>query len=147
MLLESATIAVPSNWPGGMNASLSERFSSCNCFTMVSIEERRIKNQIILPNPPGCNGGCFEKIEILENFKVNTVISLELEQRPLFRLQEVGIVAFMAEDRKVLDSIDQYIRGDLENYRELPQQARMGSCDRENCDLHDNCPCPYRICT
>lgn len=84
-------IAVPSEQPGGLDASVGAHFGHCELYTLVMVENRQIKNIQVVPNLPHEQGGCMAPVNYLAGHGVKALIAGGMGLRPLLGFNQVGI--------------------------------------------------------
>ncbi len=52
------TVAIPSMFPGGLDAMRSGHFGHCEVFTLVRLEDGKIRDVSVVNNLPHMQGGC-----------------------------------------------------------------------------------------
>lgn len=87
-------VAIPSAMPGGLDAAVDAHFGHCAIYTLVEIEEGKIKEVKTLPSIPHESGGCMAPVNHLAANNVKALISGGMGFRPLTGFNEVGIDVF-----------------------------------------------------
>lgn len=87
-------VAVPSNFPGGLEAELSPHFGHCDVFTKVTIEEGQITEVTALPAVPHEQGGCMAPVNYLASQGIRVLVAGGMGMRPLMGFNSVGIEVF-----------------------------------------------------
>jgi len=87
-------VALPSAHPGGLEAALSAHFGHCDLYTLVRLEEGRIKEVKTIPNVPHQQGGCMAPVEYLSQHGVKALISGGMGMRPLMGFNQEGIEVY-----------------------------------------------------
>ncbi|MFC1836229.1 NifB/NifX family molybdenum-iron cluster-binding protein [Thermodesulfobacteriota bacterium] len=109
------TVAVPSEYPGGLESLRSGHFGHCDLFTMVKVEEGQINGIALVPNVPHSQGGCQAPVQLLHDQGADALIVGGMGMRPLMGFRQLGIdVYFSQEGATVGAAIQQYISGRLE---------------------------------
>lgn len=91
-------IAIPTNNPGGMEASRSEHFGHCDVFTLVEVDsENKITSVEMLPVPEHGAGGCMEPVNVLKDAGVQAIVVGGIGARPMQGFAEVGIDVYWAD--------------------------------------------------
>ena len=85
-------VALPTNFPGGLEAEPSEHFGRCDVYTLVTIEGDRIGEVKTLDNQPHDAEGCLGPVRHLEENGVRVLISAGMGMRPLMGFGEAGIL-------------------------------------------------------
>ena len=89
-------IALPSMFPGGLDAVLSEHFGHCDIFTLVDVEGDQLK-VTTLANGGHEQGGCLGPVMLLKGAGVDVMVAGGMGMRPLAGFQEVGIEVYYHE--------------------------------------------------
>lgn len=111
----SKTVAVPSMYPGGLEAMRAGHFGHCDAFTLVQIENGQIRDVSVVQNPPHQQGGCQGPVLLLHESQANALIVGGIGMRPLMGFRQVGIdVYFGPEGETVGAVIDHLLQGKLE---------------------------------
>lgn len=84
-------IAIPSEPPGGLDASVGAHFGHCELYTLVALEDNQVKNIRVIPNLPHEQGGCMAPVNYLAQHGVNALIAGGMGLRPLMGFGQVGI--------------------------------------------------------
>lgn len=84
-------IAVPSQFPGGLDAAMSAHFGHCEVFTLVTVRDGEILDVAVVPTPDHEHGGCMVPVSLLASRSVTSVVSGGMGQRPLAGFCQVGI--------------------------------------------------------
>lgn len=90
-------VAIPSEAPGGLTAGVAAHFGHCAAFTLVSLEEKEIKDVKVLLNMGHEQGGCMAPVMLLKNQGVDTMLAGGMGMRPLAGFQQVGITVYFNE--------------------------------------------------
>ena len=126
-------IAVPSNFPGGLEGGRSEHFGHCDLFTIVTMEGKEIVNVETLTPPPHGAGGCLAPIAVLQEQAINAIVVSGMGKRPLAGFQEVGIQVFWAP-KESSDTVNAVITGLQEDRFQV--MAPVQACTGHNCQAH-----------
>jgi predicted Fe-Mo cluster-binding NifX family protein len=78
----NALVAVPSENPGGLDASLGAHFGHCDMYTLINVEDAEIKDVKVIPNVPHQQGGCMAPVNYLSENGVNALIAGGMGMRP-----------------------------------------------------------------
>jgi len=98
-------IAIPTNNPGGMEASRSDHFGHCDVFTLVEMDtENKITSVEMLPVPDHGAGGCMVPVQFLKDAGVNAIVVGGIGARPMQGFAEVGIDVYWADRKAVSDA-------------------------------------------
>ena len=85
-------IAIPTNNPGGMEASRSDHFGHCDVFTLVEVDsDNKVTSVEMLPVPQHGAGGCMVPVNFLKDAGVNAIVVGGIGARPMQGFAEVGI--------------------------------------------------------
>jgi len=99
-------IAVPSDAPGGLDATIAEHFGHCDAFTLVHVEDGAPGPVRVLENGGHDHNGCMTPVSLLKAEGVDVLVSGGMGRRPLAGFQSVGIMVYAkAEARTVRDGI------------------------------------------
>jgi len=110
----SKTVAVPSMYPGGLEAMRSGHFGHCDTFTLVQIENGQIRDVSVVQNPPHQQGGCQAPVHLLHENQANALIVGGIGMRPLMGFRQAGIdVYYGPEGDTVAAVIDHLLQGRL----------------------------------
>ncbi len=106
-------IAIPSEAPGGLTADVAAHFGHCDAFTLVSMEDKEIKDVKILPNMGHEQGGCMAPVMLLKNEGVDTMMAGGMGMRPLAGFQQVGITVYFNEGASTVeDAVQKLAKGE-----------------------------------
>lgn len=98
-------IAIPTNSPGGLEASRSDHFGHCDVFTVVELDaEKKVKSVETLDTPEHGAGGCMVPVQVLSDAGVNAIVVGGIGARPMQGFAEVGIDVYWAERNSILDA-------------------------------------------
>lgn len=111
---EAIVLAVPSAAPGGLAADRSGHFGRCECFTIIDCEEGRIQNVAVVTNLPHTEGGCLAPVNLLKSHGVNAIAVSGIGMRPLLGFRSVGIDVLLGVGDKVQDTVDAYLKSELD---------------------------------
>ncbi len=113
--MENGRIAVPSIGMGGMDGQRSGHFGHCDVFTLIDVEEGRIKTVTTLPNQEHVQGGCMVPVNFLAEHKVNALIVGGIGMRPLMGFRQMGIEVYHEETRpEIKPVVEDLIAGNLQ---------------------------------
>ncbi len=91
-------IAIPTNNPGGMEASRSDHFGHCDVFTLVEVDsENKVSSVETLPVPDHGAGGCMIPVKVLSDAGVNAIVVGGIGARPMQGFAKVGIDVYWAD--------------------------------------------------
>lgn len=91
-------IAVPSNAPGGLDATIADHFGHCVAFTLVDLEGEGIGQVQVLDNLEHEHGGCMAPVMLLKQQGVDAMVAGGMGMRPLSGFQQVGIIVYFKEN-------------------------------------------------
>jgi len=112
--MENGRIAVPSVESGGIEGVRSGHFGHCDVFTLVDVENGRIKEVTTLPNKEHLQGGCMVPVNLLADNNVNALIVGGIGMRPLMGFRQVGIDVYHdAERAEIKPVVEDLIAGTL----------------------------------
>ena len=116
-------IAIPSAQPGGLEAAIGAHFGHCELYTLVSVENSKIKDVHVVPNVPHEQGGCMAPVHYLSQKGVKTLIAGGMGLRPLMGFNQVGIqVFFGGQAQTVREAVNAILEG------KLPQFSQEHTC-------------------
>lgn len=99
-------VAIPSEAPGGLDATVADHFGHCAAFTMVDLQETGVVSVSVLPNTGHVQGGCMAPVMMLKQAGADAMIAGGMGMRPLAGFQQVGIhVYYNEEARTVGDAV------------------------------------------
>jgi predicted Fe-Mo cluster-binding NifX family protein len=108
-------IAVPSMHPGGLEAPRSGHFGHCDVFTLVRIENGRIRHISVVHNPPHVQGGCQGPVILLHESGADTIIVGGIGMRPLMGFRQMGIEVFHGPEGDTVGAVlDHMLQGRLQ---------------------------------
>lgn len=114
---EAILAAVPSEAPGGLNVSPSAHFGHCAAYTIAKIEDGKIVDTRVMPNPGHEHGGCVEPVKQLARDGVTVLLAGGMGQKPLAAMREAGIhVYHSAGQLTVKAALEAFIAGKLEEF-------------------------------
>lgn len=110
-------VALPSVAPGGMDASLDAHFGHCDLYTVVEIENGKVKDVRTLPNVPHQQGGCMAPVNHLAQNDVKVLIAGGMGMRPLMGFNQVGIDVYHGNGSATVSAaIQAFIEGSLPRF-------------------------------
>jgi predicted Fe-Mo cluster-binding NifX family protein len=89
--MKNGRIAIPSVDNGGLDGQRSGHFGHCDVFTLVDVEEGKIREVSTIPNQEHVQGGCMVPVNFLAGQKVSALIVGGIGMRPLMGFRQVGI--------------------------------------------------------
>lgn len=112
--MDKGRIAIPSVGQGGLEGTRSGHFGHCDVFTLVDVENGKIKEVTTLQNQEHVQGGCMVPVNFLASNNVNALIVGGIGMRPLMGFRQVGIdVYHEAERTEIKPVVDDLIAGKL----------------------------------
>ncbi|HKJ64845.1 MAG TPA: NifB/NifX family molybdenum-iron cluster-binding protein [Desulfopila sp.] len=114
--MSSYKIAVPSNNPGGMEASRSDHFGHSDMFTLLEIEGETIIGVSTHENVAHDSGGCMVPVRALAEAGVKKMIVGGMGATPLAICSEIGMTVYYApknEYGRVRDVATAFEAGEL----------------------------------
>ncbi len=116
-------IAIPSAQPGGLEAPLGAHFGHCELYTLVAVENGKVKDVNVVPNVPHQQGGCMAPVNYLAQIGVKKLIAGGMGLRPLMGFNQVGIdVYFGGQAQTVGEALNAVLEG------KLPQFSQEHTC-------------------
>jgi len=97
--MENGRIAVPSNDQGGLDGTRAGHFGHCDVFTLVDVEDGKIKDVSILQNQEHVQGGCMVPVNLLSENRVTALVVGGIGMRPLMGFRQVGIDVYHDDQR------------------------------------------------
>ena len=112
--MENGRIAIPSTDKGGLDGQRSGHFGHCDVFTLVDVEEGKIKEITTISNQSHVQGGCMVPVNLLAENNVNALIVGGIGMRPLMGFRQVGIDVYHdAERPEIRPVVEDLIAGKL----------------------------------
>jgi len=119
----STIVAVPSEFPGGLDASLGAHFGHCDLYTLVTVEDGKIASVNVIPNVPHEQGGCMAPVSHLAQNRVRVLLAGGMGMRPLMGFQQMGIQVFhCGPARTVGEAVQAFSEG------RLPEFGQQHTC-------------------
>ena len=123
-------VAVPSIAPGGPDAAPNAHFGRCQFYTLARVEDGKIGEVNIQPNPMHQGGDCAGPVQALLRLGVGALLAGGMGMRPLRALQEAGIaVYYNANLPTVADCLNAFAAGRLVPFG--PGHLCQGGCASE----------------
>lgn len=105
-------VAVPSIGNGGLEAQRSPHFGRCDCFSILTFDEKnKFVECKVIENPPHVEGGCLAPVNLLAANKVNAIVVGGIGGRPLAGFKSVGIDVLVTGGDFVKDVRENYEKG------------------------------------
>ena len=89
--MKNGRIAIPAMNNGGLDGQRAGHFGHCDVFTLVDVEEGKIKEVSTIQNHGHVQGGCMVPVNLLSDHNVNALIVGGIGMRPLMGFRQVGI--------------------------------------------------------
>ena len=96
-------VAIPSEKPGGLQASRSEHFGHCDVFTVVELQENSVSHVEVGANVPHGAGGCVGPVNLLKDAGVEAIVVAGIGARPMQGFTDAGIRVYYADTSQRLD--------------------------------------------
>jgi predicted Fe-Mo cluster-binding NifX family protein len=87
----------------------SGHFGRCDCFTLVDIEQGKVKDVTVIPNPPHIQGQCLAPVGLLKLHGANAIIVGGIGMRPLTGFREAGMEVYLGTGPSVSDVVLEFI--------------------------------------
>lgn len=98
-------IAIPTNNPGGMEASRSDHFGHCDVFTLVEVDgDNKVTSVETLPVPDHGAGGCMVPVSVLNDAGVDAIVVGGIGAKPMQGFAKVGIDVYWADRQAIPDA-------------------------------------------
>ena len=124
---EDTLIAVPSNTPGGLDASPSAHFGHCDMYTIARVQNGEIVDVKTVPNNGHEHGNCLAPVQELAAQGVKALAAGGMGMRPLAAMHAAGMhVYYTAGLATVGEVIRAYAAGKLVEFGE--DQLCKGNC-------------------
>ena len=115
--METTIVAVPSTYPGGLDAPLGAHFGHCDLYTLVEVTGGQMQAVRLLPNVPHQQGGCMAPVNHLAQNGVRILIAGGMGMRPLMGFNQVGInVLHGAGAQTVGEALKAFLDGKLQQF-------------------------------
>ena len=121
--MASYKLAVPSDGEGGLDGLRAGHFGHCDVFTLIDIEDGKIKEVNLLANKEHLQGGCMVPVQLLANAGVNRLVVGGIGMRPLMGFKEVGIEVYYDGERRDIRPVVEDMAAD-----KLPQITENQVC-------------------
>ena len=107
-----ATIAIPTNGPGGIDSARSAHFGHADSFTVIEVVDGKVVGERALRNPPHEHGGCGMTVAMLAQAGVDTAIVVGMGRGPLVAMSANQITPlFDDESPTPRDAINAFLAG------------------------------------
>ncbi len=114
--MSSYKVAVPSNNPGGMEASRSDHFGHSDLFTLLEIEDSKIVGVSTHHSVAHSAGGCMTPVRALAEAGVKKMIVGGMGAMPLAICSEIGLTVYYAPNKeyaRVSEVASAFVEGKL----------------------------------
>lgn len=127
--MTTVLIAVPSENPGGLEASIGAHFGHCDLYTLISVENGSIGDVSVVPNVPHQQGGCMAPVQYLASKGVRQLIAGGMGLRPLMGFNQVGIEVYHGLGAKTVgEAVQAVIDGKLPQFQQENTCGGAGGC-------------------
>jgi predicted Fe-Mo cluster-binding NifX family protein len=103
--MQNGRIAIPSNGQGGLDGSRSGHFGHCDVFTLVDVDNGKIKEVSTLQNQEHVQGGCMVPVNLLSENHVTALVVGGIGMRPLMGFRQVGIQVYYDAQRVEIEPV------------------------------------------
>lgn len=108
-------IAIPSSFPGGLEAGVHGHFGHCDLYTLVDVEGAAVTRVATVPPVPHEQGGCLAAVAFLAEQGVTSLIAGGLGKRPLMGFNQAGIEVYRGTGAPTVNAaVQALLKGDLE---------------------------------
>lgn len=112
--MKNGRIAIPSLEQGGLDGMRAGHFGHCDVFTLVDVEEGKIKNVSTIQNEEHVQGGCMVPVQLLARHQVNALIVGGIGLRPLMGFNQAKINVYYEVQRgEIRPVVEDLIAGNL----------------------------------
>jgi len=98
-------VAVPSNAPGGLEASPSAHFGHCDVYTLAVVGNGVVSDVRVVPNAGHEHGNCLAPVQTLAGMGVNALIAGGMGMRPLAGLNEAGVTVYHSTGLPTVEAV------------------------------------------
>ncbi len=91
---DTLRIAIPTEGPGGIDATRSAHFGHAASFTVVDVADGAISGAHVVTNPPHTHGGCGMTVAMLAQDGVKAAIVVGMGGGPLAAMSANGMTAY-----------------------------------------------------
>ena len=121
--MNQARIAIPSSYPGGLDAGIEAHFGHCDLYTLVEVREGQVAQVSTVPSVPHQQSGCLSAVNHLAQHGVTALIAGGMGFRPLMGFQQAGIEVYRGSEQP---SVQVAVKALLEG--RLPRFTRDQAC-------------------
>jgi len=112
--MKNGRIAIPSVDNGGLDGQRAGHFGHCDVFTLVDVEDGKVKQVTTIANHGHVQGGCMVPVNLLADHNVNALIVGGIGMRPLMGFKQVGIDVYHDATRpEIRPVVEDLIAGKL----------------------------------
>ncbi|MDX9710325.1 MAG: NifB/NifX family molybdenum-iron cluster-binding protein [Trichloromonas sp.] len=101
-------IAIPSMYPGGLEANRSGHFGRCDVFTLVSVNNGEVQSVRTVANAEHAEGGCLVPVRILQQAGATSLVVAGIGMRPRIGFAQAGIEVLVGPGATVGEVIAAY---------------------------------------
>lgn len=105
---EAQVIAIPSMFPGGLEAGRSGHFGRCDIFTLVSMKNGEVESVRAVANAEHSEGGCLVPVRILSDAGATSLVVAGIGMRPRMGFADAGIEVLVGPGQTVGEVIEAY---------------------------------------
>jgi len=100
-------IAIPSNKPGGLDATIFPHFGRCDAFTVVELKNNKIVGASIIDNQGTHFGYDKTPAEVLASSGVDAVVTQGMGSKAMQLFAQSGIAVYMTSAEKVREAVQE----------------------------------------
>jgi len=108
MMNVKEVIAIPSMYPGGLEANRSGHFGRCDLFTLVSVNNGEVQSVRTVANAEHAEGGCLVPVRILQQAGATSLVVAGIGMRPRIGFAQAGIEVLVGPGDTVGEVIAAY---------------------------------------
>lgn len=119
-------VAIPSNAPGGLEATISPHFGRCDVFTVVEIRDGKIVSTSTIDNRGRHFGFDKTPVEILTSSGVDAIVTQGMGPKAMQLLAQCGIAVYMTSAKIVQEAVRELVedRAKLASLEDACKEAR-----------------------
>ncbi len=106
-------IAVPSMFPGGLDAQRSGHFGHCDLFTLVVLKNKEVQSTQQVANAEHGEGGCLIPVKNLYRAGATSLVVAGIGRRPRLGFEDAGIKVLVGQGETVGEVIEAYKAGQV----------------------------------
>ncbi|MBT4091028.1 MAG: dinitrogenase iron-molybdenum cofactor biosynthesis protein [Deltaproteobacteria bacterium] len=103
--MKDGRIAVPSMENGGLEGIRSGHFGHCDVFTLIDVEDGKIKEVSTIQNEEHVQGGCMVPVQLLARHNVNALVVGGIGMRPLMGFKQFNIDVYHEAERNAIKPV------------------------------------------